>query len=201
MMAETRTAAHAFHAGYEAGYAASKRELLTPQESNYWIRRYNLRPTDRKPFGWAIIVIDSKGLLSIFSDFGNYSHHWPSESGDFREFLIQLERDYLCGKLAPDRCFREDLTISRVRDAICSIRRAQMIDKFQAQEEWQLAESIDGQESFKDWVERSNLPRCPESGMERWELSCYGIAPRALAFHDRVWSYFTNILKQELGYA
>lgn len=50
---------------------------------------------------WAIITVDEPHLLlSISSDFGNWSYRWHDPGGPFKEFLVRLEKDYLIGKLS-----------------------------------------------------------------------------------------------------
>src|SRR4051812_17884112 len=62
-----------------------------------WIERYDV--TSVKHEGWAVVVVDSKGFLGVFSDYGNYAYHWTHFGDDFKKFLAGLDWDYLYGKL------------------------------------------------------------------------------------------------------
>jgi hypothetical protein len=55
---------------------------------------------------WTYLYVSAKGArleVMIRSDFGCYEYTWSNIGpGDWREFLINLDNDYLLGKLAPD---------------------------------------------------------------------------------------------------
>ena len=144
------------------------------------LRRYAF--PSRKGEGWAIVVLGADGYFSAVSDYGNYAFMWTSTGyADFRDFVVRLadDADYVCGKISrrefspagskklireyivsgrrdgsfDHRCFRDPIAdpVARRRFAEDDIASP----KAWARYEWELAEQIDGQDSFRDWGERT----------------------------------------------
>jgi hypothetical protein len=62
------------------------------------------RDPEHRYSGLGYFLIDSSGMFTCVTDYGNYAYKW-SDWGprDFRSFLCGLSSDYLCGKLDSTR--------------------------------------------------------------------------------------------------
>ena len=62
--------------------------------------RYDIRIPGKSD--WAIVTIsEAGGILSITSDYGDYSYNWPHRGGQpFKEFLLDIDTDYLLNKIS-----------------------------------------------------------------------------------------------------
>lgn len=84
-------------------------------------------------FGWAICTIDdAAGVLSIVSDWGNWSHRWSPEprhlgAPTLTAFLARGSTDYIADKLqgaGRGRRFSAELTVAAWRKTLCESRLA-----------------------------------------------------------------------------
>lgn len=75
--------------------------------------------------GWGKFIIDSTGYFSCVTDYGNYAFQWTAHGdGDFREFLIGLDDDYLMGKLRANRKdFNLEATLKNMKTSAKEARR------------------------------------------------------------------------------
>lgn len=163
---------------------------MTPLD---WMERYELR-TDRTCHeGWAIIHIDSKGFLGVFSDFGNYAYHWSSFGGEFKTFLTGLDSGYLYSKLTHTQTIYDgEATLRAIKSHILERRRAKGWDPDRARAEWNLLKlhDIEHESScgFSQWYGETSI----ESALEFYE-TCP--EPQCLAFCEKVWPRFIEALK------
>lgn len=147
--------------------------------------------------GWGIFLLDSSGMFAVVSDFGSYAFKWADwGQGDFRAFLVQLDKGYLCGKLAMGRSkeYQGKETLDNIRDQILQRRRDGSLDKETARAEWKLAEKVDSHyaEDFAEWLHDTKL------GADSYELSVYDTPGQIRMFYDRVFKRLVPILKQDL---
>lgn len=157
------------------------------------LRRYKIR-NDR---GWAVFVIGSDGYFSVVSDYGNYAFWW-SHIGeiDFREFLINLDHDYVCSKLAQDRQkeYQADSTLESVKEYICEARRRGLFTAEEAREEWELAEDFLENEGNPDsWLRFTKIS-------DAWEHAVYDYPSQLRAFYKNLWKDFAKALHEELQF-
>lgn len=159
-----------------------------------WIERYDVR-SDTRHEGWAVVVIDSRGFLGVFSDYGNYAYHWTHFGGDFRKFLGQLDWDYLYGKLMQGRDARiydGEATLRSIKKRIIELRREKRLTAEQAREEWDLAKDSEIDHRFSDgyslWHRDTQLQDAHELYETMHDLQCQ-------QFCQKVWPRFIELLK------
>jgi len=148
--------------------------------------------------GWAVFLLDSFGMLSVASDFGNYVYHWPRDGWgpyDFRKFLLQIDNGYLIGKLDGGRSrIRGDKTKQRIKEEICRLRRDLSLGKDEARDEWDHLQYHDFEDDsdFTVWHGETKLEAA-------WELCCHGPEPRLVAFAEKVWPRLRERLREALA--
>lgn len=139
-----------------------------------------------KSEGWAVFLLDSFGMLSVASDFGNYVYHWPRGGWgehDFRRFLLQCDNGYLIGKLGDGRTVRNGRrTEANIREHILYYRRCGSYDRDFARREWDLMHSTDFYSDYDihEWYLNTHLD-------DAGEMISYGPGPQLLGFMERVW--------------
>lgn len=160
----------------------------------YWIKRFELPSIRVKSFseGWAIIVIDSKGLLSVWSDFGKYVYHWSSFGTNFPEFLLGLDDSYLAGKLLGHRktVYDEVATLQAVRSALAEAKSSGTLTEDQVQEDLvslRLYSEIYTQEDFYAWSNQANL-------RDAGEYMRFMLDPQLQGFLMHIWPRFKAAL-------
>ena len=157
--------------------------------------RYQL-PSNRGE-GWAIAFLDSIGVFTVVSDWGDYGYRWPQNGwgqGDFREFLVECDADYVRRKIATKKVYDGDDTLRSVKDAILSARRGRTWSRHKARNEWDSLEdhgNLDAPENFAVWLEHTSLD-------EAYEFSCYGPDPHAVEFMRNVWPRLRQAIRAEL---
>ena len=163
---------------------------MTPELYRYVVR------SEHPTRCWGIFLLDSNGMFSVCSDYGNYVYHWPGQDfgpGGFRKFLSELDQDYLLKKLAPKQVYSGPQTMRLIRQTVCHKRRCRRMSKEWARKEWTLAEVANEsyQEAFFAWYERTALE-------DMWETTCYETKPKAILFYERVYKPFVELLKADL---
>jgi hypothetical protein len=157
-----------------------------------WIERYEVRSVRHE--GWAVIIIDSRGFLGVFSDYGNYAYHWTHFGEDFKRFLAQLDWDYLYGKLMQGRearVYDGEATLRAILRHIVELRREGRLSRESAREEWDLAKNseldhhTDG--GYSLWHHETQLD-AHELYETRNDLQCE-------QFCQKVWPRFIELLK------
>lgn len=118
----------------------------------FW--RYYL-PNNENREGWADIVMRSDGWFGVVSDYGNYAYRWTHFGpGDFRDFVVGLENDYVCGKLG-NQVFDSDKAIRGYKDRIWRRRLNKLIkDKEDVRLAWDELETITCELDLHEWMER-----------------------------------------------
>lgn len=164
-----------------------------PQKDSYWIRRYELPNVRIDGFsqGWGIVVLDSKGFLSVVSDYGNYSHHWPPAFGpDFAEFVLSLEPDYLAGKFGVKDVYDGEASY---KEALKTVTEYFDDQPDTLEEEMALLQQysrLNHEQDFTLWLNETKLP-------EAWECACQKDHPQFVGFIKHIWSRFKVLLRAE----
>jgi hypothetical protein len=158
-----------------------------------WIERYNVPSVKHE--GWAVVVIDSRGFLGVFSDYGNYAYHWTHFNDDFKKFLVGLDWDYLYGKLMQLRdakVYDGEATLRSILKRILELRRVKRLSREQARHEWVLAEDSEIDHHFSNgyslWHRDTQLEDAHELYETRNDLQCE-------QFCQKVWPRFIELLK------
>jgi len=146
--------------------------------------------------GWAIAHLDSGGFFAVISDFGSYAYHWRDwGTGDFREFLIATDAEYLCGKFGTRSTFDPAGTTQLVREQILEYRRDGTLD-------WPTARRL--------WAHAANVPYDPDLDELRAYLDhldplpiddpplVYDFSPQLRRFMERVWPRLVSAMQVDL---
>jgi len=148
--------------------------------------------------GWAVFLLDSNGLLTVASDYGDYVYHWPKQGwgkGDFRRFLLRCDDGYLIGKLGKGRSvFSPENTERLIKEDILQYRRCGQYTKEFARREWDLVNDTDWswEGGRYDWYQQTELP-------DASEFMCHSPEPQLLGFMKRVWPRFRKVLEEALA--
>lgn len=143
--------------------------------------RYSLPSLPDHSDSWSVVFIDSRGVVSIVSDYGNWGHCWPvrhTGHDDIREFLLRCDWDYVARKLGT----REDLQVfdgeatqKSIRRDICEARRHRCLDREQARERFDAVPEANTLFDFYDWYQHSDIEDPDEIvryrmsfGLEHW---------------------------------
>lgn len=159
-------------------------------DPKFW--RYDI-PSRRPLGGWGVFVIDSTGYFSCVTDWGNYAYYWTHHGcRDFREFLVDLDPSYLCGKLGR-REYSEDKTKKLIREDILAQRKSHSLSKEEARKEWALLEEHDFEtpSGFGAWVEATSLS-------DAWELAGSDFPYDLRMFATDLYPRFVAALKEDL---
>jgi hypothetical protein len=118
---------------------------------------------------WATITLDDTdgaGIVSILSDFGNWSNAWPSRNRGPRSlarFVAQIDDGYITGKMGAEDDFDTDATAANVRDHILHARRDHDSDRRgewdadRAREEYDLVRAVLIPEGFESWQNQTTI--------------------------------------------
>ncbi len=160
---------------------------------SYWIRRFELPTVRVKGFseGWGIIIIDSKGLLSVYSDFGNYLYHWSDFGGDFPKFLLRLDEGYLAGKLGKRPVYDTDATRRAIEEYLVETVKEGDLTEVAAEEERERIKAcgnLHSSEDFGEWLRETVLE-------DAYEFSRTMMNPQLRGFLDHIWPRFTALLQ------
>ena len=155
--------------------------------------RYVLMPESGSISGWGFFLCDSSGMLATVSDYGSYAYKWTDwGKGDFRAFLCGLDSSYLLGKLAPRRVYDGSRSEKSIREHILYYRRAGSYTAEFGRREWELiSHGVDSEIEAHDWYVHTQIE-------DAYELLVYGTEPQAVAFSERVWPRFVELVKADL---
>lgn len=166
-------------------------------EIKYW--RYVV-PSINGIEGWGIFLLDSTGMFSCVTDYGNYAFKWTHHGEkDFREFFVcgsfeyYVDKLYLIGSQGKLE-FDPDETVKNIKQSILESRWEDHMGKETARHEWDLLDEVDwtmGVLSQHEWYESTDL--CDAS-----EYFVYDYPPRVRALRDKLLPRFVNVLKEEL---
>jgi hypothetical protein len=163
------------------------------------VGRYDVKDERGRWLGTFLITAD--GLLTCRTDFGSYSYWWTSTGReDFREFLTEIDADYLLRKVAPVREYDAEATERAIREHIASARKDEEIDDA-TMTAW--IESVDNApyglsdvEGFAAWVHEHGKLEPRIDGAH--ELAVHRHPRDAAAFAERVWPPFVRMLREEI---
>jgi len=126
--------------------------------------RYNV-PATSEGEDWATVILTSDGLFSVVSDFGNYCYHWHSfGDGDFRQFFVNLQPNYVLCKLANGSGLQPQYdgaaTLLAWKRLVLEMRRARDIDHITAREMWDasiIANDLIDEDDFRQFIDDNNF--------------------------------------------
>lgn len=159
------------------------------------IESYKLRFDDH--FYWADINIDAldkSGRIQIASDYGDWQYYFGSCSINFKEFLINLNIDYLANKFGENKWFDLDKTIDNLNNRINEIDL--LYNKIEIEYELNNLKNSSCKEEFIN-----TMWQCPK--ILKMEDYCphliTDISPAFKNFWKNIWIPFINELKKELN--
>lgn len=149
--------------------------------------RYSVPPTK---FGeWGIFLLDSTGFFAVVSDYGNFAHLWTHHGcADFREFLLDLEPDYLCSKLGTKNVLDEKMSLQLIRETLEQSEEPLEV-------EWELLEDLQSrglENGFQEWSENTLL-------QPSYEYLCYTYSLDLRHFAEKVYPRFVELLRKDLA--
>jgi len=179
---------------YRQRHIVRKGSLMEPTKA-VWLKRYVIPP--EKHEGWAIIHIDANGFFATVSDYGNYAYLWTSFGpNDFRKFLAQLDQGYVVGKLTGGKTIYDgEATLKAIKEHIIGARKEGTYSRGEARHEWGKMvynrEMLSDVREFEEWCDETKIE-------EPWEFHCSEPEPQAVAFYQKVWPRFVELIKAEL---
>ena len=152
-------------------------------------KRYNVP-------GWAVVFLDTRGILSVVSDYGDYGYWFGSigGDGDIRRFLCECDDDYLMRKIAPQDVYDGAATKAGILKHIREYRREKNYTKDFARQEWDLATGgyADPESDFRTWYEETEIQDASEFWRGKRE-------PQAVAFCERIMPRLREMLRAEMA--
>lgn len=164
---------------------------------------YKLRHTSG--MYWADINVDAKdktGRIQIASDYGDWQFYWSSCGSTFKQFLTELNIEYVAGKFGEGRHFDITRTIKLNKEIVLEHRKEESISAIQARTMWTELEELENycdteKEFYNEWYNKEELPKF----FEEMPDTVDGINPRFKVFWDNCWSVFCEELKKEIAIA
>lgn len=156
-------------------------------------RRYDVRNDVGKWLGTFVVARD--GMLSIRSEYGNYSYWWHSiGNDDFRAFLLGCDDDYLLRKLSPEEEYDGEATEKNVRMWIGNAFQSATISESDALgfEADAICADFTTEFGMYRWLFDTKMPNAHELVIRR-------TSPQAVLFCKRVWPRFCTELREELA--
>lgn len=153
--------------------------------------------------GWGVFLLDSTGMFTVVSDYGNYAYWWSHfGTADFREFVCGLvDSEYTIKKLNPTRVYDGDATFQEVKKAILELRRGspKRFKKQWASETWDdlhhYYDKLQTDHDFSRWLDADH--RIDDA----YELRCTRPESDVTAFVTyllpRLQEYLRNMLQEE----
>jgi hypothetical protein len=152
--------------------------------------------------GYADITVDSlgtKGRISISSDWGNYSYFWGACGCSFKQFLININIEYVADKFGADRWFDIESTIKFYKERVKESRSDGTISKEDAKDilfEINSLKECSNRDEFMISISDCNklmrfFDHCPEMIND--------ISHQFKNFWKIIWPIFINQLKKEIG--
>lgn len=176
--------------------------MSAPTVTKSQVDLYNIRGLHG---AWANIVVIPRGdyvELIIDSDFGAFAYAYFCHGGNYKQFLISCDFDYLMRKFRgkdykiPDPSKYE----KEIKDAIIESRQGEQLTKDEAREAWNdmlntehdrgdlfFAELYDHKLFEKVFGDHEGLP------------SAKKVDPQCQSFWDKCWLPFVEELKQEMA--
>jgi hypothetical protein len=186
--------------------------MSMPTVNHTTCHRYSMRTG--KDGEWAVIMLDhTGGLVSIQSDYGDYSHCWSNYGGgthaEFLGFLCQLSKDYMLTKFvgrptefnskeAADGLRRSIIQCRRKRELMGgSLEPLDREDARMAHVKCQLLEDVFSETEY--WIRIHTDPDLVPFMDYAGEHVTVDYSPQAHAFFDRMWPVFTEFWKKEIS--
>lgn len=162
--------------------------------------------TVRNGYEWGSIFIYSYfkgGIFSALTSFGNYSYHWGSVGGTFKEFLSQLDYCYFMGKTTKKHgtIFDFETSQKQLFKMVLDARKCGSIHQDQARDFYNFIERMDyctDGENFCHELYNSELYDeiiCDYESIPDATKPC----PQCLGFWNRIYKPLIEEFKKEIG--
>lgn len=127
--------------------------------------------------GWGIITLDSTGVFSAVTDYGNAAYKFEVRDGeDIREYFAKGVPGNLMEKLFYNlRCYDADETLRRVKEDILYQRLEHSLTRARAREEWDLLfqnDWLDNDANFVRWYDETRITDAGEHYTLGYPASC-----------------------------
>lgn len=144
------------------------------------VQRYTVKTSTGD---WAVIYVDTDGVLSTVGSYGSYGYYWSNPGKLFKEFLRGIGKTYLLGKLSGGETeYSGELT-----------RAAILVQIEDLDEEAQLTERVllDRYNGLHTEVDYHQW--CGETFLA--DTQSVRVIPQQLeAFYDNIWPEFLGLL-------
>ncbi|WP_339283722.1 hypothetical protein [Paenibacillus sp. FSL R5-0486] len=146
---------------------------MTNQDVKFW--RYYIPSVDGE--GWGIFILDSTGMFSAVTDYGNAAHKFEVREGeDIRKYLAKGVPGTLMARLFYDlRRYDPDETLRRAKQDIIYLRGDQSLTREEARKEWDLLQECDWLENeagFVRWFDQTSISDAGENHALGYPASC-----------------------------
>lgn len=169
----------------------------------YELKSVNKSVTEKYDFrfdkaGYAIVFLDEvSGLITMNTDWGNFSYGWPSPgrgTGTLKEFLASCDTGYLLDKFCRRNWFDEDGTKEALKELV---KQEILVDEVRTE---CLQEIKDADFHSVDHVYTSFQDQCPTMYEEIFKFDMYGLpasndyCPCERGFFEEIWPLIKNEL-------
>lgn len=163
------------------------------KEIKFW--RYYVPAEDGE--GWGIFLLDSTGMFSAVTDYGNCAYRWSHHGcNDFREFFRGDSWDYYLNKLFQGQeVYQQDETLQAVKERIIHLRWERRVTEEWAREEWDLLERHEDLYSESDFTRWYDETRVDDAG----EYYTRGHNSSAKAFVRKLMPRFAKMALDDLA--
>lgn len=150
--------------------------------------------------GYAIIFLDSTGVFSAVSDFGNYGYIWQARGGvEFRRWLVDNHHDwhYFAKKFDPKQIADWDQTVKHIREHIDAYAKEGTYTKAFARNERDLLarhSTFSSELDFSYWYNETKIS-------DAYELIHYRMSYQVEHFAKKTLVRLCAILKAEIEVA
>lgn len=147
---------------------------MSNQEVKFW--RYYI-PTVDGLEGWGLFLLDSTGMFSAVTDFGNAAYKFEVREGeDIRKYFAKG----VPGNLLPNlfynlRRYDGDETLRKVKEDIIYLRGDRSLTREEARAEWDLLfknDFLENDANFVRWYDETTLCEAAENYTLSYPASC-----------------------------
>lgn len=147
--------------------------------------------------GWGIFILDSTGMFSAVTDYGNAAYKFEVRAGeDIRKYFAKGVPGNLKEKLFYNlQCYDGEETLIRAQEYILEARREKSYSREQAREEWDLLELnewIDNDANFVRWFDATSID-------DAGEFYTMGYPPSCRGFVNKIMPRFCEVVAKELA--
>jgi hypothetical protein len=151
---------------------------------------------DENREGWNLVILDqdeSECTLFASGDYDSHVGRFYFEK-DFREALLDFDKEYLIRKIAKKDVYDGKTTLEEIKRYILSLFKDGSWNREKARKEWDLLNEyeFDYKEQFYDWVEETEIN-------DGWEFEYQKYPIRAVAFAERTLPRLQQLISKELG--